>query len=52
MGFSKEGVLRHAQALDDSFLDIEGYGMLTEDWNHLSEWISDGDQRGGFAPPH
>jgi len=37
LGFSKEGVLRQAQAFDDRFLDIEVYGMLAEDWNRVTE---------------
>jgi ribosomal-protein-serine acetyltransferase len=37
LGFSKEGVLRHAQAFDDHFLDIEVYAMLAEDWNRATE---------------
>jgi ribosomal-protein-serine acetyltransferase len=37
LGFSKEGVLRHAQAFDDHFLDLEVYGLLAEDWNRVTE---------------
>ena len=37
LGFSKEGVLRQAQAFDDRFLDIEVYGLLAEDWNRVTE---------------
>src|SRR5208282_3294915 len=36
LGFSKEGVLRQAQAFDDRFLDIEVYGLLADDWNRVS----------------
>lgn len=32
LGFTKEGVLRHAQAFDDRFLDIELYAMLSTEW--------------------
>ncbi len=35
LGFSKEGVLRQAQAVDDHFLDTEVYGLLAEDWNRF-----------------
>ena len=31
LGFSREGVLRQAQAFDDRFLDIEVYGLLADD---------------------
>jgi ribosomal-protein-serine acetyltransferase len=34
LGFSKEGVLRQAQAFDDHYLDIEVYGLLAADWKH------------------
>jgi ribosomal-protein-serine acetyltransferase len=37
LGFSKEGVLRQAQALDDRYLDIEIYGLLAEEWNRVRE---------------
>jgi ribosomal-protein-serine acetyltransferase len=37
LGFTKEGVLRQAQAFDDRFLDIEVYGLLAEDWNRVTE---------------
>lgn len=37
LGFSKEGVLRQAQAFDDRFLDIEVYALLNEDWNRVTE---------------
>jgi ribosomal-protein-serine acetyltransferase len=37
LGFSKEGVLRQAQAFDGRFLDIEVYGLLAEDWNRVTE---------------
>ena len=37
LGFSKEGVLRQAQAFDDHFLDLEVYGLLAEDWNRVTE---------------
>ncbi|HMD84375.1 MAG TPA: GNAT family protein [Terriglobia bacterium] len=37
LGFSKEGVLRQAQAFDDRFLDLEVYGLLAEDWNRVTE---------------
>ncbi len=37
LGFSKEGVLRQAQAFDDTFLDLEVYGLLVEDWNRVTE---------------
>ena len=37
LGFTKEGVLRKAQALDDHYLDIEVYGLLAEDWNRVTE---------------
>jgi ribosomal-protein-serine acetyltransferase len=37
LGFTKEGVLRKAQAFDDRFLDIEVYGLLAEDWERLAE---------------
>ena len=37
LGFSKEGVLRQAQAFDDRFLNIEVYGLLAEDWNRVKE---------------
>jgi ribosomal-protein-serine acetyltransferase len=37
LGFSKEGVLRQAQAFDDRFLDIEVYGLLAEDWDRVTE---------------
>jgi ribosomal-protein-serine acetyltransferase len=35
--FSKEGVLRQAQAFDDRFLDIEVYALLAEDWGRVTE---------------
>jgi ribosomal-protein-serine acetyltransferase len=37
LGFTKEGVLRQAQAFDDHYLDLEVYGLLAEDWNCLAE---------------
>ncbi len=37
LGFSKEGVLRQAQAFDGHFLDIEVYGLLAEDWSRVTE---------------
>jgi ribosomal-protein-serine acetyltransferase len=37
LGFTKEGVLRQAQAFDDAFLDLEVYGLLAEDWNRTTE---------------
>lgn len=37
LGFSREGVLRQAQAFDDRFLDIEVYGLLADDWNRVTE---------------
>jgi ribosomal-protein-serine acetyltransferase len=37
LGFSKEGVLRQAQAFDDRYLDIEVHGLLAEDWNRVTE---------------
>jgi len=37
LGFSKEGVLRQAQAFNDGYLDIEVYGLLAEDWNRVTE---------------
>jgi ribosomal-protein-serine acetyltransferase len=37
LGFSKEGVLRQAQAFDDRYLDIEVHGLLVEDWNRVAE---------------
>jgi ribosomal-protein-serine acetyltransferase len=37
LGFSKEGVLRQAQAFDDRFLDLDVYGLLAEDWNRVTE---------------
>jgi len=37
LGFSKEGVLRQAQAFDDHYLDIEVYGLIAEDWNRATE---------------
>ena len=37
LGFSKEGELRHAQAFDDTFHDLEVYGLLAEDWNRVME---------------
>jgi ribosomal-protein-serine acetyltransferase len=37
LGFSKEGVLRQAQAFDDRFLDLEVYGLLAEDWDRVTE---------------
>ena len=37
LGFSKEGVLRQAQAFDDRYLDIEVYGLLAEDWKRVTE---------------
>ena len=33
LGFSKEGVMRQAQAFDGRFLDTEVYGLLAGDWN-------------------
>jgi ribosomal-protein-serine acetyltransferase len=37
LGFSKEGVLRQAQAFDDRYVDIEVHGLLAEDWNRVTE---------------
>jgi ribosomal-protein-serine acetyltransferase len=37
LGFSKEGVLRQAQAFDDCYFDLEVYGLLAEDWNRVAE---------------
>jgi ribosomal-protein-serine acetyltransferase len=37
LGFTKEGVLRQAQAFDDQFLDLEVYALLAEDWNRVTE---------------
>ena len=37
LGFSKEGMLRQAQAFDDHFLDIEVYSLLAEDWHRVTE---------------
>lgn len=37
LGFTKEGVLRQAQAFDARHLDIEVYGLLAEDWNRVTE---------------
>jgi len=37
LGFSKEGVLRQAQAFDDTFLDLEVYAMLAHDWSRAAE---------------
>ena len=37
LGFSKEGILRQAQAYDDLYLDIEVYGLLAEDWDRVTE---------------
>jgi ribosomal-protein-serine acetyltransferase len=33
LGFRKEGVLVQSQAFDGTFLDIEVYGLLAEEWN-------------------
>jgi len=37
LGFSKEGVLRQAQAFDHQFFDLEVYGLLAEDWDRATE---------------
>ena len=37
LGFTKEGVLRQAQAFDDIYLDIEVYALLAEDWERVTE---------------
>ena len=37
LGFSKEGLLRQAQAFDGRYLDIEVYGLLAEEWNRVAE---------------
>jgi len=37
LGFSKEGVLRQAQAFDDQYFDLEVYGLLAEDWTRVTE---------------
>jgi len=34
LGFAREGVLRQAQAFDDTFLDLEVYGMLAREWKN------------------
>jgi ribosomal-protein-serine acetyltransferase len=36
LGFTREGLLRQAQAFDDHHLDIEVYGLLAEDWTCLA----------------
>jgi len=37
LGFSKEGVLRQAQAFDDQYFDLEVYAILAEDWTRVTE---------------
>jgi ribosomal-protein-serine acetyltransferase len=37
LGFSKEGVLRQAQAFDNQYFDLEVYGLLAEDWTRVKE---------------
>lgn len=37
LGFTKEGVLRQAQAFDNRFLDLEVHGMLAEEWKRATE---------------
>ncbi len=37
LGFLKEGLLRHAQAFDDHYLDLEVYGLIAEDWIRARE---------------
>ena len=37
LGFSKEGVLRQAQAFDECYLDIVVYALVAEDWNRVTE---------------
>jgi ribosomal-protein-serine acetyltransferase len=37
LGFTKEGILRQAQAFDDQYFDLEVYGLLAEDWIRATE---------------
>ncbi|MFZ0960974.1 MAG: GNAT family protein [Terriglobia bacterium] len=37
LGFLREGTLRQAQAFDDTYHDLEVYGLLAQDWNRVTE---------------
>ena len=37
LGFTREGVLRQAQAYNDRYFDLEVYGLLAEDWTRATE---------------
>jgi ribosomal-protein-serine acetyltransferase len=37
LGFTREGVLRQAQAFDDRYLDLDVYGLLSQDWKRATQ---------------